>query len=53
MEEDRFIAIGPIRGGVVVVAHTEREEGVVRIISARWATEQEKSMFRAYMRGSK
>jgi len=53
INEDRFIAIGPIRGGVVVVVHTECEERVVRIISVRLATEKEKSMFRACMRDSR
>jgi uncharacterized DUF497 family protein len=36
--EDRFIAIGPIDRGLVVIVYTEREEGLVRIIGARWAT---------------
>lgn len=34
--EDRFIAIGPIEPGIVVVVYTEREEDAVRIIGARW-----------------
>lgn len=33
--EDRFIAIGPIQRGVVLVVWTEREEDTLRIISAR------------------
>ena len=33
--EDRFIAIGPINRGLVVVIYTEPEEGRVRIIGAR------------------
>ena len=53
IEEDRFIAIGPIRRGVIVVVHTEREHEVIRIISARWATEREKSMYRVHMEGWK
>jgi uncharacterized DUF497 family protein len=28
-DEDRFIAIGPIRGGLVLVVWTERDEDVV------------------------
>ena len=32
--EERFIAIGPIRRGLVLVVYTERNEGTVRIISA-------------------
>jgi len=31
-DEDRFIAIGPIRRGLVLVVWTERDEDVVRII---------------------
>ncbi|MHC4939366.1 MAG: BrnT family toxin [Planctomycetota bacterium] len=48
-EEDRFIAIGPIRRGVVLVVWTERDEDVVRIISARWATRREQQMHRQYL----
>jgi uncharacterized protein len=40
-EEDRFIAIGPIGRGVIVVAYTERDEDVLRILSARMATKRE------------
>lgn len=34
-DEDRFIAIGPISRGLVLVVYTERAEDEVRIISAR------------------
>jgi len=44
--EDRFIAIGLVRRGVVLVAWTERDEDVIRIISARWATTREAQMYR-------
>jgi uncharacterized DUF497 family protein len=47
--EDRFIAIGPIDRGIVVVVHTEREEDVVRIIGARMATRQERELYRSHM----
>ena len=50
-EEDRFIAVGRIRRGVVVVVHVEREEGVVRILSARMATKNERRHFEERMRG--
>ncbi len=40
-DEDRFLAIGPIRRGLVLVVWTERDEDEVRIISARWATPHE------------
>lgn len=44
-EEDRFIAIGPIRRGLVLVVWTEPEEDIIRIVSARWATKREKAHF--------
>lgn len=49
-DEDRFIAIGPIRRGLVLVVWTERDEDVVRIISARWATRAEQTLFRSHSR---
>jgi hypothetical protein len=51
--EDRFIAIGPIRRGLVLVVWSERDENEVRIISARWATRSEQSLFRDYLRKAK
>ena len=45
-EEDRFIAIGPVRQGVVVVVYTERVDDVIRIISVRRATKQETDLYR-------
>ncbi|MFL5453717.1 MAG: BrnT family toxin [Myxococcales bacterium] len=43
--EDRFILVGSTSGGrLVVVAHTERR-GVVRIVSARVATKQERRTY--------
>jgi len=47
--EDRFIAIGPIDRGLVVVAYTEPEEGRVRIIGARLASRREQDLYRATM----
>lgn len=47
--EDRFIAIGPITRGLIVVAWTEREDDALRIISARWPTEREKALYHSYM----
>lgn len=49
-DEDRFIAIGPIRRRLVLVAWTERDEDIVRIISARWATRSEQALFRSHLR---
>jgi hypothetical protein len=50
--EDRFIAIGLIRRGVVLVVWTERDEDIVRIISARWATTSEQRLYRDYLEQS-
>ena len=47
--EDRFISIGPIRRGVVLVVWTERDEDTIRLISARWATKREQALFHEYM----
>ena len=49
-EEDRFIAIGRIDRGVVVVVYVEREERVIRIVSARLATARERRLLEAYWR---
>jgi uncharacterized DUF497 family protein len=42
--EERFISIGPIARGLVLVVWTERDQELVRIISARWATKAEEGM---------
>lgn len=47
-DEDRFLAIGSIHLGVIVVAYTEREDETVRIISARRATKREAEWYRKY-----
>ena len=47
-EEDRFIAIGPIRRGVILVAYTERDDDVLRILSARMATKDERKRFEEF-----
>ena len=49
--EERFIAIGPIRIGIIVVVWTERDEGAIRLISARQATNQERELYTRYMEG--
>ena len=50
-DEDRFIAIGPIPQGMVLVVYTEQEDDVLRIISARFATTREADMYRSYIGG--
>ena len=52
VDEDRFIAIGPIKRGLVLVVHTEQDEDTVRIITARWASKRERTLFAAYRRRS-
>jgi uncharacterized DUF497 family protein len=47
--EDRFIAIGPIRRGLVLIVWTERDEDIIRIIGARWATKHEQDLYRAHL----
>jgi uncharacterized DUF497 family protein len=48
VDEERFIAIGPVSTGIVLVVWTERLEDTVRIISARWATARERAWHRKY-----
>jgi uncharacterized protein len=52
-EEDRFVAIGPIHSGVVIVVYTERQDDVVRIISARSATKKEIELFHQHLEGKR
>jgi uncharacterized protein len=47
-EEERYLSVGRIERGVVVVAWTERD-GRIRIISARAATKREIAMYHRYM----
>ncbi|MBC8263683.1 MAG: BrnT family toxin [Anaerolineales bacterium] len=42
--EERFITLGMLKGVVVVIAHTERNEAV-RIISMRKATKHEQKLY--------
>jgi uncharacterized DUF497 family protein len=46
--EDRFIAIGPVQRGLILVVWTARDEETFRIISARWATAAESTLYRKY-----
>jgi uncharacterized protein len=47
--EDRFISIGPIKRGLVLVVWTQREDDVIRLISARWATTREQALYHQNM----
>ena len=47
-DEDRSIVVAPIKWGVIVVAYTERVDDVLRLLSARMATKNERRRFEAY-----
>ncbi len=47
-DEERFIGIGPIPAGIVVVIYTERSDDVIRLISARRAIKTEVQLFHQY-----
>jgi len=49
IDEDRYIAIGRVGRGVILVCYTERIESLVRIISARKATPEERRLFESEM----
>ncbi len=49
LHEERFITIGPVERGLVLVVWTERELDVVRVISARWAISRERELYRRRM----
>src|SRR5262245_29188409 len=49
-EEERLIAIGPVKRRVSVVAYTEREDDFLRILPARSATRKERRRFEEFMR---
>jgi uncharacterized DUF497 family protein len=49
IDEDRFLSIGPIRRGLVLVVWAERDVDLVRVISARWATANERRLFHSYL----
>jgi len=49
-DEERFIAIGPVESGIILVVWTEAEDdGTVRIISARRATKRERDLYHLHM----
>ncbi len=50
-DEDRFLAIGAIAVGVVVVWYMEPAEDVVRIIGARMAARAERALFSRHAEG--
>jgi uncharacterized protein len=48
-DEDRFIAVGIIERGVIVVVWTEQPTDTIRIISARPATPREIALLRLHL----
>jgi uncharacterized DUF497 family protein len=51
VEEERFIAVGPVRTGIIVVVYTVRDDEIIRILSARMATRRERKRLSNYWRG--
>lgn len=47
--EERWVGIGFLRNGVAVVIWTERQDDVIRIISARKANRYERKRFEQYL----
>jgi uncharacterized DUF497 family protein len=50
-DEDRFIAIGPVDRGVIVVSFAERPDDAIPLFSARMATPRERRQYENYWRG--
>lgn len=48
-QEERFISIGPIARGLIIVVWTERDEDTIRIISARFATKRERALYHTHL----
>jgi uncharacterized protein len=51
-EEDRFVAIGRIAQGIIVVIYAEPSDDLMRLISARFATRREKQAFLRFFDGA-
>jgi uncharacterized DUF497 family protein len=47
--EDRFIAIGPINRGLIVMVWTQSDDETARIISVRFATSNEEGLYERYI----
>ena len=54
LEEDRIISIGPIQRGTIVVVSVERnEKSVLRLVSARFATNMEQRRYEQAIAGER
>jgi uncharacterized DUF497 family protein len=51
--EDRFIAIGPILRGIILVVWAAPDDDTNRIISARLASEREQALYHSYRDASR
>jgi uncharacterized DUF497 family protein len=51
LDEDRFMAIGMIAKGIIVVVFIEKSLDLIRIISARKATRKEVDLFINFKKG--
>lgn len=47
--EDRFITLGPIERGLIMVVWTERDDDITRVISARFATPAERRRYHHHL----
>ena len=47
--EPRWLRVGPIVRGIVVVVWTRREGDIIRIISARFASRGERALYQQYV----
>jgi hypothetical protein len=48
--EKRWLRVGPVVRGVVLVVWTSRRENVIRIVSARFASRVERAFFLEWMK---
>lgn len=51
LDEDRFICIGPIARGMVLIVVVDVADDLIRIISARRATRRESSLYAEFIEG--
>lgn len=47
--EDRFKSLGPIESGLILVVWTERDDDVIRVISAWPATKTEQQLYEDFL----
>lgn len=53
LDEDRFIAIGPVTRGIIVVVWTAPDDDTIRIVSTRWANKREQALYHRYIEESR